>query len=184
MFHLCWVCVCGRGGSLPDSELICIKAQRSGVEEETWHFAQSGGKKVGREWWGIGPILTLRVSLYSMCALCHDHGPATPFISVMHRMPWLGQWLPRPIPTTAPKHTHTHILYCVARRQGPLFYGFLIAIYKLSSFLNAGNPDSRPNRRPLGRSIHHLCVDLFLLLCAPIGFFFHVTPDNMNNTKT
>lgn len=37
------------GVSVPGSELICIKAKRSGVEEETWHFAGSGVEKVGCE---------------------------------------------------------------------------------------------------------------------------------------
>lgn len=32
-----------------DSELICIEAKRSGVEEGTWHFLESGVEKVGRE---------------------------------------------------------------------------------------------------------------------------------------
>lgn len=35
--------------SVPDRVLICIKAKRSGVEEETWHFAESGIEKVGCE---------------------------------------------------------------------------------------------------------------------------------------
>lgn len=71
--------------AVADSELICIKAKRSGVEEETWHFVESSVEKVGCEWWGIGLILTLWVSLYSPCTLCH-HSPTTSFISVMHGM--------------------------------------------------------------------------------------------------
>lgn len=35
--------------SVPDSELICIKAKRSGVEEEAWHFVESSVEKVGCE---------------------------------------------------------------------------------------------------------------------------------------
>jgi len=88
LFTTVW-CSISAKVSLPDSELICIKAPRSGVEGESMAFcAQQRLEKVVGERWGIGPIPTLWLSLYSMCAFCH-HAPAASFISVTHRMPWL-----------------------------------------------------------------------------------------------
>lgn len=174
--------------SLPDSKLICIKAKRSGVEEETWHFAESIVEKVGCEWWGIGLILTLWVSLYSVCTFCH-HAPATSFISVTHRNPITPLATPTTNTDRSSLKTHTCSLYCVhlfstiACHLGPLFCGILLdfyntVIYALSSVLNYHSGDpligySQPKCRPEKisclheSSLHHL----FLLLYGSNRYF-------------
>lgn len=164
--------------SVPDSEFICIKAKRSGVEEETWHFAESSFEKVGCEWWGIGPTLTLWVRpLFSVYLLssCGRH--------YFHRCHAQNAITPLATPTTntdqSPFKTQTCSVPCVpfhtiAYHLGPLLCGIWMdihhtMIYALTSVLNCHSGDpligcSRPNSRPLGRFhvfISHLCINLF-----------------------